>query len=603
MTDEPDKDGFRFSPRPNRAARIDWRPWGGEAFRLAREEEKPVLLSISAVWCHWCHVMDETNFSDGDTIAFINHNFIPVRVDSDQRPDVNSRYNQGGWPTVCFLTDEGEIIAGVTYVPPDQFRRLLIDVLTVYRESRERVRQAIAAVREQRAAEAELRPRQLDMSVAEGLLQVVSDAYDRDNGGFGTEPKFPYAGVLMFLLARLAGDAAADEGEMVRETLEAMSGGGMYDQVDGGFFRYSTSRDWSRPHYEKMLEDNAALMHVFAEAFLLSGSEDYGRVAADIHRYMRETLRDPETGTFGGSQEADEHYYRLGAEKRDGAGAPFVDHVVYSGWNALAASALFRTWHALGDETLRQDASAALEFVWERMWDEDSGLSHYNDGENHLRGMLSDTVRLAAACLDAYEAGCGDHWIDRSTAVARWMLASLQDTEAGGFFDCAFPPGDEGYPSERNKPPVENSAAAALLIRLAQNTGQKGFEDAARKTLELVSGSFEQYGLFGAEFVLAVMRLLEPPVRVTVVGPPPEDGTAELIRAAHGARIPFRSIEVLDPKEHGEDLDSVGYGYDGTPTAYICVGASCQAPVEDPNLLPQRLEAGWNAARGQRPPA
>lgn len=604
MTDEIEgtntgKPSYRFSTRPSKAGQLDWHEWGEEAFQMAREEDKPVMLSISAVWCHWCHVMDETNFSDDEIIAFVNHNFIPVRVDSDRRPDINSRYNQGGWPTVCFLTSEGEIIAGATYVPPEQFRRLLLDVLTVYRDNPEKITQAVEMIRERRAQDEEKKPRQLDLSVVDGLTRIVNKAYDSDHGGFGVEPKFPYAGVLSFLLVRLAGETGGREGEMVRETLDAMAAGGVYDGVEGGFFRYSTTQDWSIPHYEKMLEDNAELMAVYAGAFILSGNEPYGRMVEDIHRYMQAVLLDADTGAFAGSQDADETYYKLDAEGRHQAGTPFVDRTVYSGWNAVAASGLFMAYHALGDEACRREATGALEFLWSSMWDGDRGLARYNDGENHLWGMLPDTARMAAACLDAYEAGCGDQWLNRAMKVARWMLAELEDGEAGGFFDCATPPGSEGYPSERNKLPVDNSIAASVLVRMAQNTGQKDFEQAAERTLKLLSTDFEQYGMFGAEFVLAVMRLLEPPVRVTIVGHPDEPGTAGMIRAVHQARIPFRSVEVLDPDEHGEDLEAVGYGYEGQPKAYICVGASCQPPVDDPAQLAQRLESSWTAISGR----
>lgn len=607
MTDEKgDRPGkrpsYRFSTHPSKAGQVDWHEWGDEPFDLAREQDKPVLLSISAVWCHWCHVMDETDFSDDEIIDFVNHNFIPVRVDSDRRPDINSRYNQGGWPTVCFLTSEGEIIAGATFVPPDQFRRLLLDVLTVYRESPERIAQAVETVRERRADEAEMKPSQLDLSVVEGLMRVIEGAYDNENGGFGTEPKFPYTSVLNFLLARLAGEAEGNEGAMVRETLDAMSSGGIYDQVEGGFFRYSTTQDWSIPHFEKMLEDNAALMAVYAGAFMLSGNEPYGRVVQDIHRYMHDVLLDSQTGTFAGSQDADEDYYKLDGEARSKVDAPFVDRTVYAGWNAEAASALLKAYQALGEGDYRDEATAVLNYIWGTMWDGQKGLARYNDGENHAWGMLADTARTAAACLDAYESGCGDEWLDRSTKVARWMLSRLEDTEAGGFFDCAQAPGSKGYPSERNKLPVDNSIAAKILIRLGQNTGQKEFEEAAERTLKLLSGGFEQYGMFGADFVLAAMMSLDPAVRITIVGPPADAGTAELIRAAHNARIPFRSVEVLDPGEHGDDLDAVGYGYEGMPRAYLCVGDSCQPPVDDPAQLAQRLESSWTAIKGQDQP-
>ncbi len=599
MPKEKDSAPFRFSPRPNQAHQIEWRPWGEDAFRLAREQNKPVFLSISAVWCHWCHVMDETNLSDEETIAFINHNFVPVRVDSDRRPDVNSRYNQGGWPSICFLTAAGEIIAGVTYVPLEQMRRLLVDVVAIHAGSPEQIEQAISLVRERRAEEAELQGAPVDASIVDTLADLAAQAYDEQHGGFGKEPKFPYVGVLKLLLARLAADVGGNEGEMLRTTLDAMAGGEIHDRIGGGFFRYATAVDWSHPHYEKMLEDNAELMAVFTEAYRLSGGQGYGDVVRDIHGYLQGVLLDPETGAFGGSQDADEDYYRLNAGDREKAAAPLVDRTVFSGWNATAASALLRAYQVFGDGGFRDSALRALSYVWENMWDGTDGPAHDLNGGTSVAGLLSDTAALARACLDAYESGAGDRWLDRATLAARWMIANLEDSERGGFYDCATAPGLDGYPSERNKSPVDNSMAAATLIRLAQNTGRKDFEEAAGRALKLLSGSFEQCGLLGADFGVAVMRHLDPPVRVTIVGPPAEQATGEMIRSAHAARIPFRSVEILDPEVHGEELESVGYGYEGRPIAYICVGASCQPPVDDPAQLPLRLESGWEAVRGQ----
>lgn len=592
------KPEFRFSSRPNRADEIEWLSWGEEVFKRSKEEKKPVLLSISAVWCHWCHVMDETNYSDEEMIAFINHNFIPVRVDSDRRPDINRRYNQGGWPTICFLNHEGEIIVGTTYAPPDQMRRFLVDVLAVYAGSYDRIEEAIGVLREKRAAQANAKG-SLDQSIVENLAELAESAFDSEKGGFGEEPKFPYASMLSFLLARLASDAEGRQGEMLRATLKALREGGIHDPVEGGFFRYSTKKDWSEPHYEKMLEDNAALLGVYAEAYILSGEEVYQQMAEDIHRYMIKVLGDPETGTFAGSQDADEEYYKLDAEARQGRTEPFVDRTVYSGWNALAASALFRAYHAFADVDYRTQAQEVLDYIWDNMWDKEGGLYRYNDGVPHIKGMLGDSARFLAAAIDAYETGAGDEWLARATKAARWMLANLEDKKGGGFHDCLQPPAGQGYPSEQTKPPVENSIAAASLIRLSQNTGQTEFEDSAKKALEVVSGSLEDQGMFGADFGLALMRMSDPPVRVTIVGPLEEEATAEMIRAAHQARIPFRSIEVLDPAIHGEELEAVGYGYEGHPVAYICVGASCQPPVDDAGQLSLRLENSWAAVSGR----
>lgn len=597
---EDNSGNFHFSPRPNRAHEIKWQEWGGDAFRRSREENKPVLLAISAIWCHWCHVMDETTYSDGQVIKLINDQFIPVRVDSDRRPDLNSRYNQGGWPTTALLTHEGEIIAGTTYITADRFGRLLMDVYELYTRNAADIEAAVQLMRQRRAEEPPAVEGGFDQSIIDLVVDLAEQAFDSESGGFGVEPKFPYATVLNLLLARLAADAPGNMGEIVRVTLENMSQGGIHDQVQGGFFRYSTSQDWSVPHYEKLLEDNAALMGVYAEAYNLSGDADYAKTVYSINRYLSSVLLDRSSGAFAGSQDADEEYYKLGEEERSARIAPFVDRTVFTGPNALAASSLLRAFQVFGDDEFRAQAAGALEFIWENMWDSQAGLYHYfYNGERRLPGLLADTARFTSACLDAYESGLGEEWLDRALAASNWMLAHLHDPASGAFFDSAYPPGELGYPRERTRPPVDNSIAASALIRMGQNTGQAKFNEAARSALGHFAGIFQEYGLFAAEYALAVARLLDPPVRVTVTGPPVETTTVEMIRAAHRARIPFRSVEVIDPENYGEDLEEAGYAYAGMPVAYICIGASCQPAVVDPAELPARLETGWSVISRQ----
>src|SRR6266545_3553788 len=230
---------FRFSPRPNRASEIRWRPWSDSAFAEAKDQSKPVLLAISAVWCHWCHVMDETSYSVPEIIEKINESYIPVRVDNDQRPDVNRRYNMGGWPTTAFLTPDGDIIHGGTYIGPQDMWQTVNTVADVWSEKREDIARQVA---EFKSKEAEARkPKPGDLS-----LEIVDTV-----------------------------------GAVIR---------GMHDDVEGGFFRYATTRQWQIPHYEKMLEDNAELLTVYAEAHRTFPEAGYDRVVRDIVRWMDAVL-------------------------------------------------------------------------------------------------------------------------------------------------------------------------------------------------------------------------------------------------------------------------------------------------------------------------
>ncbi|MCL6106620.1 MAG: DUF255 domain-containing protein [Actinobacteria bacterium] len=602
MEDKQKKDSdqvFRFSPRPNRAREINWREWSEDAFKQSEYQGKPVLLAISASWCHWCHVMDETCYSDESVISLINENFIPVRVDSDRRPEINSRYNQGGLPTVAFLTPDGESVGGTTYLSPDQLSCLLADFSDLYVNNREKVVEAVRQIRQELDLEVAASGSEPDESVAANVLRMIAYSYDEESGGFGIEPKFPYPSALNFLLMTLADGYIEAVANLLTASLDAMAAGGLYDRVEGGFFRYSTARDWSTPHYEKLLEDNAALLAVYADAFLLTEEPGYESVARDIYRYLDSVLLDRETGAFGGSQEADEHYYLLDAGGRARTTAPRVDFTVYFSANAVAASALLRAFQVFGDPEFRDLALGALEFIFNRMWTQPGGPSHYFNGNAFAPGLLVDAARLVPACIDAFESGAGEVWLDRAVSTASWVLANLEDKERGGFFDTNLPLGPSGFFAKREKPIVENSLAASALVRLAQTTGQPRFGDSARGALSCYSDSYKEKGIFAADYACAVQRMLEPPVRVTIIGPPAANPTLEMIKAAHRARLPFRSVEILDPDIHGEELEVTGYGYRDRPMAFICIGSTCQPAAMDPAELTKRLEKGRREQRNQ----
>src|SRR5438309_1064119 len=191
---------FRFSPRPNRASDIGWRDWGEKAFQEAQVADKPILLAISAVWCHWCHVMDETSYSDDEVIRTINERYVPVRVDNDQRPDVNRRYNMGGWPTTAFLTPDGEILNGATYIPPEAMRHYAREVADVWREKRAELEPRLRELAQHEAHANEPKPGDLSVEIVSSVAALIRGQYDPEYGGFGREPKFPQPKLLRFLL-------------------------------------------------------------------------------------------------------------------------------------------------------------------------------------------------------------------------------------------------------------------------------------------------------------------------------------------------------------------------------------------------------------------
>src|SRR5947199_640838 len=300
---------------------IQWHEWGEEAFEKAKRENKPILLDIGAVWCHWCHVMDRESYEDPEIASLINQNFIAIKVDRDERPDVDSRYQsavqaisgQGGWPLTGFLTPEGKPFYGGTYFPPKDhygrpsFRRILLSLSQAYheknnevQESAESVMQAISQAEAFAGKSGSLRSHMLD-HIAESALKL----YDEEHGGFGTAPKFPHPSAMDLLLQRYVETGHDSLLNIVTNSLEKMARGGVYDQLAGGFHRYSVDEHWIVPHFEKMSYDNSELLKNYAHAYQLTGNEVFAFVARDIIHWMDAWLTDREHGGFYGSQDAD----------------------------------------------------------------------------------------------------------------------------------------------------------------------------------------------------------------------------------------------------------------------------------------------------------
>jgi uncharacterized protein YyaL (SSP411 family) len=300
---------------------IDWHPWGPEAFERARESGRPVLLDVGAVWCHWCHVMDHESYEDEATAEILNREWVCIKVDRDERPDVDARYQraaqaltgQGGWPLTAFLTPTGEVFYAGTYFPPDNrygrpgFRTVLTSLARLYREQPDQVHQQaaeITAFLATRGSEAVAGAPSAD------ILRAATDAivgqFDARHGGFGSQPKFPHPGACELLLARWFDTADDDLRVIVERTLDGMARGGIRDHLGGGFHRYSVDAEWIVPHFEKMLYDNAELLKAYVSA---AGSESAGGgVHADVIEgvvaWVETTMADPDGGYYA-SQDAD----------------------------------------------------------------------------------------------------------------------------------------------------------------------------------------------------------------------------------------------------------------------------------------------------------
>ena len=296
---------------------IDWYPWSEEAFEKAKREDKPVFLSTGGVWCHWCHVMAKESFDDEETARLLNELFVSIKLDRDERPDIDRRFQQAvaamgggsGWPLSVFLTPDKEPFYGGTYFPPDDrqgrpgFRNVLRSVSDFYKTKRQDIADYAGRVTEALKPEA-LTPAELHESTTAEAESAMLAVVDQENGGFGTAPKFPMPGALEFLIRRATGSPDSKAGLAARRMLEAMAQGGFHDQLGGGFHRYSTDRAWIVPHFEKMADDNAGLLRNYIDGYAVFGDERFRDVAVDIITFIRDVLSDP-AGGFYASQDAD----------------------------------------------------------------------------------------------------------------------------------------------------------------------------------------------------------------------------------------------------------------------------------------------------------
>jgi uncharacterized protein YyaL (SSP411 family) len=572
---------------------IHWLPWGASAFTKAQEENKPVLLSISAVWCYWCHVMDETTYLDPDVVRLVNQYFIAIRVENDHRPDINARYNVGGWPSTVFLTGHGGYIAGATYLPADQLLAMLMEVQRAYQEQKSQLYDQGYGILRQRQEEVDrvAAGPALEEALVNRIARRVAGTYDPQHGGFGEEPKFPGVPMLQFLLHLFRTTREEFYRIMLEKTLDGIARGELSDREEGGFFRYCARADWSEAQHEKMLEDNIGLVRVYLEAYLLLDKEEYQQVADRAIDYLSSYLFDAEAGGFRGSQGAHSDYFGLPLESRRQQAAPPVDPFCYTNWSAQAVSMLLEASWVLRRPDLMQMARRTLETIDSMA--QTSQLGHVFDKSGPVPEtggqLLTDWANLLVALVDAYTYYLdGEKYLERAKSVAAELLDRFFDPAKGGFFDGERSPETVGYLRVREKPLPENVAAVLGLLKLHQATLDDSYRQASQKTLSAYAEANRNYGEFAASYALAVHRFLNPPVEITIEGRPEDSATQALLRAA--ARVPYPHL-IMKPVAVTD--------FDAPAQAHVCLDTICLPPVTHPEELAPTVA---NATTAQESP-
>lgn len=507
MTDRPAQ-SVPFS------ASIDWQPWTADAFARASAGGRPVLLSITAAWCHGCGVMDAGTYADAQVTEAIRRSLVPVRVDADVRPDIHDRYHLEGLPTTLFLTPSGEMLTGTTYLPSTGLLQMIDEVAHAYARDREaldeRARSAAAARRRDAVADPPADP---DLAAPVWLAGQLVQQLDREFGGFGTGAKFPHAAAL--LAGVLHHEHAPDPAlaDAIARTLDGMARGGLCDQADGGFFRATASREWMRPHTEKLLEDQAALVRVYLEAARVFGRDDWRDVARAAIAFVDARLSDPETGRFLASQAADAAYHQMRAAGIAVPSAPpRVDRRLFADRSARAISAWLRAAAITGDRTLADRAAAAMTDLLAHTCSPGAGVAHvWDERDARVRGLLADQVYVARALLDLYDADGSRRWLDAAADIMRGALDELADPAGGALLDRPAGSDDAvGLLADPLRPLGPNAEAALVLAKLSRALGDPGLHGRGLDVLRALSGGYRRQGLAAAPYALAVLELFGP---------------------------------------------------------------------------------------------
>jgi uncharacterized protein YyaL (SSP411 family) len=603
---------------------VHWYPWGAEALEKAQDNDKPVFLSIGYSACHWCHVMAHESFEDGQVAAILNEHFVNIKVDREERPDLDQIYMSavqamtggGGWPMSVFLTPDGHPFYGGTYFPPQprygmpSFTQVLQAIVDAWQNRRQELinggRRLVEAIERQGHVDLDTKHKDLDQDVLHSAFRALRQRFDTAHGGWGQAPKFPQPMALEFLLRYHHSTGNANALEMVTHTLEAMARGGMYDQLGGGFHRYSVDDHWLVPHFERMLYDNAQLARVYLHAWQVTGNDFFRTITEEILDYVMREMTDP-AGGFYSTQDADSEgeegkffvwtpdeireVLRDNAEgfmaaygatqhgnfegknilefvgdmnqratlaearrtlfdTREKRVRPGRDEKILTSWNGLMLATFAEAARALDRDDYRMVAERNAEFLLRELRTEDGRLLHtWKAGRAKQNGFLEDYSYLIEGLLELYQTTFDPRWFVAAQELAEIMIAHYRAPD-GGFFDTSDDhetlitrPRD----LQDNATPSGNALAVTTLLKLAGFTNDLRYVDIAHQALAQMQPMMSQYPLGFGQWLQALASALSKPREIAIIGDPENADTQALLRVVRRGYRPFQAVALGEP--------------------------------------------------------
>jgi uncharacterized protein len=647
---------------------VDWYAWGEEALTKARSEDRPILLSVGYSACHWCHVMAHESFEDPAIGALMNRLFVNIKVDREERPDIDQIYQTahqmltqatGGWPLTMFLAPDGTPFFSGTYFPKTSryglpgFADLLERVAAIWRERRaeveaqgEQVRVAFSRMQPGRRGGRPAHASDFNAQPIAEALSNLRENFDPDEGGWGQAPKFPHPTDIELCLRCYAHEGDGQALGMADLTLEKMALGGIFDQLGGGFCRYSTDATWTIPHFEKMLYDNGPLLFLLADAHAATAKPLYARVASETAGWVLREMQSPEGGYFssldadsegvegkfyvwdrdevesvltpeefrvferrygldGPPNFEDNHWNLVVAREIDATDQPLLDsgrakvlaarekrvrpgrdEKILVSWNALMIRGMVRAGRVFGEEAWIASARRALEFIRATMWKDERLFATYKDGRAHLNAYLDDYAFLINALVELMQADFAVEDLEFAQALADTMLDQFEDIESGGFY---FTGRDHERLLHRPKPghdnamPSGNGVAAFALQRLAALTGEDRYRRAAERTLELFYPTMLEFPAGFGTLLIALEETIAPPTTVILRGE--REPLAEWLRTLGREYWPATLQFAIPGGTRGLPPVLDKPAGDGPVNAWVCQGVTCLLPIVDLETL------------------
>jgi uncharacterized protein YyaL (SSP411 family) len=565
---------------------IKWESWSDGVFERAKQENRFVLMDLEAVWCHWCHVMNNTTYSDPKVIDLIKEHYIPVRVDQDARPDISRRYENWGWPaTVVFAADGTEIVKRRGYMRPEVFISILeaivLDPSPInYGDNEPITEYAQSAL--------------LDAKVAAQLEKSYYDIHDPVKGGFKQPKKYIDWDTAEYAMLR-AKQGDAKSGKMVRQTLDSALK--LIDPVWGGVYQYSTHSDWGHAHFEKIMSFQAEYVRIYALAYAQFGDPRYLKAANDIYRYVKKFLTSPE-GVFYVSQDADlikgvhsEGYFKLSDAQRRKLGMPAIDKHRYARENGWMIHALAILYTATGEHRYLDDAVAATRWIVANRALPGGGFRH--DDKDIAGPYLEDTLSMGRAFIGLYLATAERQWLERAANAAAFIDKNFRN-KSPGYVTSVDPKGSVLKPKVIQDENILLVRFANLLYRY---TGAESYRNTAEHAMRYIAT--EQVALrfiASTGTLLAGFELANDPLHITIVGPKNDAQAKALFQAAIRYPSVYRRVEWWDKREGEMPNPDVQYPDLPRAAAFVCTNGTCSLPIYDVGKIATEVERALHIA-------